>query len=53
VHFSDPRRFLDLWLPAVSPHGRVAMADIFLRRAPSTADERKLLGDQLDIGATP
>ena len=49
VHFPDPRRFLDLWLPAVSPHGCVAMADIFLRRTPATADERTLIADLEDI----
>ena len=39
VHFPDPRKFLDTWLPIVKPDGRVVMADAFMNRSPVTEGE--------------
>jgi predicted O-methyltransferase YrrM len=39
VHFPNPEAFLDLWIPAIRPRGRVAMSDAFLLREPCDAEE--------------
>ncbi|HUK36944.1 MAG TPA: methyltransferase domain-containing protein [Vicinamibacterales bacterium] len=43
VHFPDPDAFLERWLPALRPGGRVAMADSHLKREPASAAEKSLV----------
>lgn len=43
IHFPDVERFLDSWLPALSPGGRVAMADAHSIRAAANDEERSLI----------
>jgi SAM-dependent methyltransferase len=43
IHFPDLDRFLDAWLPALRPGGRVAIADAHLLREEANADEETLI----------
>ena len=44
IHFPDVERFLDSWLPALRPGGRVAMADAHLVRPAADDEEQTLIG---------
>jgi protein-L-isoaspartate O-methyltransferase len=43
AHFPSPDPFLDLWLPALTPSGRVAVSDAFLLRVPDAQEDVELV----------
>ena len=45
IHFPSPADFLARWIPALGPRGRVAMADAFLIRRPTSPDDEKLVAN--------
>jgi predicted O-methyltransferase YrrM len=52
AHFPNPDRFLDLWLPAIKPFGRIAMEDAFLVSEPSAPGDNQLLRELEESSAT-
>jgi len=43
AHFPSPDPFLDLWLPTLTPTGRVALSDAFLSRVPDAHEDVQLV----------